>query len=443
MKNISPLFIWAIVLIIGCTKPSTEYAQLYRDYQLIEVPIELKKGFGPFEPLFGILTRRATRSGSIWSKMQVPITGIPTEWPETTVKQLPLDVGQQLFQNYQKGTISEQEYLGKQAEKPAKTLPRSFHMDFLKCFSHVVFRLNNQGQLEYKIDTNNDWDFSNDSLFWAHPYTPHSPLDSLLTFAHAISFEALLEEGIESIQLPLIILQHPRGALMYNFPQYAQADFSGNTLAISSGFTNPIFEEEAHILSKGKDTPSAAESIGIGEFLSIKGNIFQNRGIDYYRKKLILQRMPDDSILHSPQIGFHVPQFSGKEFTRRNFIHSDSLKGKYTYLKFWGTWCRPCLKELPDLKEVYKRMDPAKISFLGIADDDSTDLARMLYQKPIPWNQLLSTNANPLTSTFQISAFPSSFLIDPGGVIVAKNISTEELLEFERGYFLQPVETSF
>ena len=32
--------------------------------------------------------------------------------------------------------------------------------------------------------------------------------------------------------------------------------------------------------------------------------------------------------------------------------------GKYTLIDFWGSWCRPCILQVPDLQKVYKDFKP-------------------------------------------------------------------------------------
>ena len=46
-------------------------------------------------------------------------------------------------------------------------------------------------------------------------------------------------------------------------------------------------------------------------------------------------------------------------------VSSESLEGEVVVLNFWATWCQPCLKEIPDLKE----MAASKTKIVGIALD--------------------------------------------------------------------------
>lgn len=42
-----------------------------------------------------------------------------------------------------------------------------------------------------------------------------------------------------------------------------------------------------------------------------------------------------------------IPQFAEKELIAGKPISAQSLKGKYTMIDFWGTWCAPCIDALP------------------------------------------------------------------------------------------------
>ena len=46
--------------------------------------------------------------------------------------------------------------------------------------------------------------------------------------------------------------------------------------------------------------------------------------------------------------------FTSKDINGNEFTLS-SLRGKWVVLDFWGSWCGPCIKEIPHIKEIWKR----------------------------------------------------------------------------------------
>ena len=102
------------------------------------------------------------------------------------------------------------------------------------------------------------------------------------------------------------------------------------------------------------------------------------------------------------------------------------FKGKYVYIDLWATWCGPCLKEVPALKEVEKQYHNSNITFLGISIDveKAHDKWRaMVTDKELAGVQLLADKAFQSTfiKDYQVSGIPRFILIDPEGNIVSAN----------------------
>lgn len=131
------------------------------------------------------------------------------------------------------------------------------------------------------------------------------------------------------------------------------------------------------------------------------------------------------------KVGFLAPDFSGKDILSQDPILARNLKGKYILLDFWGTWCGPCLKLLPDLKKLHSILDSQKIAMIGVCYDKNIGIAsEFLKKQAISWPQLFDPQANStFGKSFAISAYPSFVLIDSTGKIVFKD---EGLNGFQR-----------
>jgi len=169
--------------------------------------------------------------------------------------------------------------------------------------------------------------------------------------------------------------------------------------------------------------------IGENEFIDLNGDVFENLGVNFNEQVLHLKKLPPDSIPFSTQIGFLAKPFTGSGYTTNKAISLDDYAGKYLFIEFWGTWCAPCVREIPNLKSVYAQMDKDKISFLGIVEDDPESLRSFLLKNSIPWQQILSETDNNLVDLYGVQGFPTSYLIDENGRIVAKNLRGENLMD--------------
>jgi len=105
-------------------------------------------------------------------------------------------------------------------------------------------------------------------------------------------------------------------------------------------------------------------------------------------------------------------------------------KGKVVFLNFWATWCPPCNKELPDMEDLYNEynLNQDEVVLLGIANPSSQEypnnqdvgkeeIISFLEDKEYTFPTLFDETGEVLQN-YNISAFPTTFVIDKEGNIV-------------------------
>ncbi len=141
--------------------------------------------------------------------------------------------------------------------------------------------------------------------------------------------------------------------------------------------------------------------------------------------------------LKSINEGQPSPKFTDYENNAGGTLSLDDLKGKYTYIDVWATWCGPCIKEIPDLKRIEKEYHGKNINFLSISIDASKDYdkwKKMIVDKELGGIQLMADKAaqSKFLKDYFITSIPRFILIDPDGKIVDKHAprpSSSELIE--------------
>jgi len=105
-----------------------------------------------------------------------------------------------------------------------------------------------------------------------------------------------------------------------------------------------------------------------------------------------------------------------------------SFRGKYVLLDFWGSWCVPCRKGNPHLKELYQRYKSKGFDIIGIAaDNDTPDAWKKAIEKDgLPWHHIL---LDDLDKKYNITSYPTKILIDKNGKIIGRYGSEEEELD--------------
>ncbi len=111
-------------------------------------------------------------------------------------------------------------------------------------------------------------------------------------------------------------------------------------------------------------------------------------------------------------------QLKDIENVSRNFT---DLKGeKLTVIDFWATWCKPCIKSIPELNKIYKSYKDKGVEIIGINCDGPRSIAKVApFSKSlqIKYPVLLDINSE-VKNDLNLQAFPSLILVNSQGLIV-------------------------
>jgi len=118
------------------------------------------------------------------------------------------------------------------------------------------------------------------------------------------------------------------------------------------------------------------------------------------------------------------PQFVNYENHKGGEMSLTDLKGKYVYVDVWATWCGPCIREIPSLKEVEKQFHNENIEFVSTSIDQVKDHDKwvaMVKDKDLGGVQLMADNdwKSKFVQDYAIQGIPRFILIDPNGNIVS------------------------
>lgn len=115
-------------------------------------------------------------------------------------------------------------------------------------------------------------------------------------------------------------------------------------------------------------------------------------------------------------------------------VSTKALRGKYVLIDFWASWCRPCVAEFPNLKELYKKYKDKNFEIVNISVDKSSEAWLKAVQKhQLPWLQAIDDKESQ-ASNFAVSAVPAKFLIDPEGRIIMRDGDIDKKLHEIFGY---------
>ncbi|TXH22368.1 MAG: AhpC/TSA family protein [Chitinophagaceae bacterium] len=124
----------------------------------------------------------------------------------------------------------------------------------------------------------------------------------------------------------------------------------------------------------------------------------------------------------SKMIDFSATTLKGEAFDSKN------LRGKYVLIDFWGSWCGPCRKSNPHLKELYKKYNTKGFEIVGIAQEmipnvekAKAALTKAVVKDGLPWVQILNNEMKDdldLVKTYNVKGFPTKILVDKEGKMI-------------------------
>ena len=135
-------------------------------------------------------------------------------------------------------------------------------------------------------------------------------------------------------------------------------------------------------------------------------------------------------------VGKPSPDFANYENIKGGKTSLADLRGKYVYIDLWATWCGPCIREIPSLKEVEKEFHGKNIEFVSISVDngrgykaetkeEAAKLAhegwkKMIVDRDLGGMQLFADNGfrSSFVQGYKVNGIPRFILIDPAGNVI-------------------------
>lgn len=268
--------------------------------------------------------------------------------------------------------------------------------DTMKVSFNTVFLMDKKNSLFLHLDNGDDLHLSYDA----------ANMDETLSFTgtNAIANNYLVAKN--KLQLEKISNQYGK----LTNPELTQEQFDEQMAAAQQ----PILELLEN--TKGLDTAFIAKE---------KEHIakVKDRHQKDYSDRVALKKMN----------GTESPKFVDYENYDGTKTSLDDFKGKYVYIDLWATWCGPCKKEIPFLKEVEKAYHDKNIAFVSISMDRKNAYntwRKMIEEKEMTGVQLYSNEDKEFPLAYNVTGIPRFILIDPQGVIIdsyAPNPSSPEL----------------
>jgi thiol-disulfide isomerase/thioredoxin len=133
--------------------------------------------------------------------------------------------------------------------------------------------------------------------------------------------------------------------------------------------------------------------------------------------------------MHNLAVGKPAPEIDGLDFDDKPRKLSD-YRGKVVVLVFWGSWCGPCMREVPHERELVERLKGRPFALLGIDCDEDKEAAReAMVRERITWPnwQDGAPGEGPIAVRYHVEGYPATFVLDAEGIIRYRGVLGEGL----------------
>lgn len=119
----------------------------------------------------------------------------------------------------------------------------------------------------------------------------------------------------------------------------------------------------------------------------------------------------------------YAPKFEFASIDGQN-VSVDDLKGKILYIDIWATWCRPCLDQLPAMKELEEKYRDTDVQFVSISVDSERDREKwekMVHTKEMKGLQLYAGSSQTFHKDYKVTTIPRFVIIGKDGELIDGN----------------------
>ena len=187
------------------------------------------------------------------------------------------------------------------------------------------------------------------------------------------------------------------------------------------------------------DNPSSQAAAWYLSDMMVRSQVTQDEAIalfksldqtlgDYPFYAAVAQRVEG---IESTKVGKIMPNFTTEATMDGSSFELNKLRGKYVLIDFWGTWCAPCIAEMPTVK-AYQEKYADKLVVLGVNNGDTMDKIKAFVEpKGYDWQQILDKDGNQdLVLKLNVAGFPTKFILSPESEILYRFVGdTEEAFE--------------
>lgn len=222
------------------------------------------------------------------------------------------------------------------------------------------------------------------------------------------------------------------------YPQYLMAENEGDTVrrdSLETLFESLYEEQQAFMMTFIKENTQSVVSAYLAYRMLYNTELPELRELYESYAPEVKSSMYGDLLakrietLGLVEIGQPAPLFEQNDSNGMP-ISLESFKGQYLLIDFWASWCGPCRQENPNVVALYNDFHDKGFEIFGVSlDKDREPWLEAIEVDGLTWPQVSDLGGweNAVAQLYGVRAIPHTVLLNREGVIIAKNLSSEEL----------------
>lgn len=183
---------------------------------------------------------------------------------------------------------------------------------------------------------------------------------------------------------------------------------------------------EGRRIRDNRESPMKKNLAVISIFVLLTWLMVSCSSSDSQQSKAKLRSASQNYATETVGTSFAVPDLYGRIHTMDEFIGNGPL-----IINFWGSWCPPCKREMPDLKRIYEEYKPLGLEIVGLAVKDTPrKVNAYISQYGYDWVMFMATPESMRTLRLG-TGVPTTIFFDRNGNEIGRYVGMRSYNDFK------------